>query len=358
MVGGFLFKLTAKKVQYEFVIKRKITRVTGESATGKSELVRVLADAENPRSGITVACKYTCRVLTDDAFRAVNEDILNACGMTANHSSAGFYDTMRNMLGRYDNCLFFADEDFSFLGTEAFALFCKFTDSFFVFFCRDPLHKLPYSYTEIYNMKTSGKYHTLVSIYHTTDFSYIYEERRMVIEDSHAGYEFFAHFYDKVTSADGKSKIVGLIERMKENIMVVADGAAFGSEIEMLLGSISRHGADVKVFLPESFEWLVLASDLFMDDFVNEDILNPVQRVTGLYFSWERYFTEVLMRLSSGFENTYSKRHLNKCYYLPCCCKRSQNCNLVFTAKKKQAILGHYLNKTDSGKTDLASVQR
>lgn len=45
MVGGFVFKLMSKRVEYKFIIKRKITKIVGKSATGKSELIRVLADA-------------------------------------------------------------------------------------------------------------------------------------------------------------------------------------------------------------------------------------------------------------------------------------------------------------------------
>ena len=45
MLGGFVFKLMAKRIEYKLDIKRKITKVIGKSATGKSELVRLLNDA-------------------------------------------------------------------------------------------------------------------------------------------------------------------------------------------------------------------------------------------------------------------------------------------------------------------------
>ncbi len=48
MLGGFVFKLMAKRVEYKLNIKRKITKVIGKSATGKSELVRLLNDFEFP----------------------------------------------------------------------------------------------------------------------------------------------------------------------------------------------------------------------------------------------------------------------------------------------------------------------
>lgn len=343
MVGDFLFRLISKKVQYEFTIKRKITKIIGDSATGKSELIRTLLDAENPRTGITVACRYPYAVLNDQMFRPVNREILKVSDNMKSHDSAEFYENLRRMLEDYDNTLFFADEEFSFLGTNEFASFCKHTDSFFVLICRDSLGKLPYSYTEIYSVKTSGKFHTLVPKYRAADFMVLDEKRQFITEDSNAGYQFFDYFYDGVITAEGKSKIRNLLKEYCSNVEIIADGAAFGCEIEALLGEITRRLLDVTLFLPESFEWLLLSSGLFSNDIVSNDMLHPVHAATGLYFSWERYFTALLIQLTQNCENSYSKKMLNACYYLPCCCKRKQNCDLCFTVKKKDAVIGKYL---------------
>lgn len=45
---------------------------------------------------------------------------------------------------------------------------------------------------------------------------------------------------------------------------LIADGAAFGCEIERILEIISREGLDTKLFLPESFEYLLLSSELLI----------------------------------------------------------------------------------------------
>ena len=161
MKGGFIFKLTSKRVQYEFTVKRKIMRITGDTATGKTELIRTLADTENPRSGVNVNCKYPCEVLNNTYFRRIKEDILDVSNQFINHDSEKFADALRSILTRYDNILFFADEDFSDLGTNELALFCKFTDSFFVFICRDSLSKLPCNCTEFYALKANGRCHFL-----------------------------------------------------------------------------------------------------------------------------------------------------------------------------------------------------
>ena len=56
----------------------------------------------------------------------------------------------------------------------------------------------------------------------------------VITEDSNAGYEFFESVCDNripCNSAGGKSNIVSLLRCRKESAMlIIADGAAFGSE--------------------------------------------------------------------------------------------------------------------------------
>lgn len=341
MVGGFSFKLAAKRVEYQFDIKRKVMRITGDSATGKSELVRLLADSQIANSGVTVNCKYKCEIINDLIFRRIKEDISIICQKFKNHNSSNFMAAMRNLLEREDNTLFFVDEDFTNMNTDEFALFCKFTDAFFVFSCRNPLYKIPYSYTEIYKIKTSGKFHTLIPVFDSTHYHKFYEDKKMIIEDSGSGFEFFHRFYDSVVSAQGKSKINALLT--EPGIEVIADGAAFGCEIEKITWNIFRKGLDTKLFLPESFEYLLITSELFKGDVRFAGALDPVHTISGRYFSWEQYFTELLTETTQGLVNNYSKSGLNECYYKACCCKGGKVCNIKQTGKKKKAVLGKYL---------------
>ena len=76
-------------------------RITGDSAAGKSELARTLLDAQNPRAGITVTCRYPCAVLDDQAFRAASREILKLSGRIKNHDSAEFYHAARRLLADY-----------------------------------------------------------------------------------------------------------------------------------------------------------------------------------------------------------------------------------------------------------------
>ena len=53
------------RLHYEFEIKRNITIIQGDSATGKTTLINMIRQAENlgPASGIDISCDIPCRVL-------------------------------------------------------------------------------------------------------------------------------------------------------------------------------------------------------------------------------------------------------------------------------------------------------
>ena len=58
MIGGFQFRLNSNKLQYDFVVNRKITKIIGDSATGKSELVATVATKDDAAMNIHITCKY------------------------------------------------------------------------------------------------------------------------------------------------------------------------------------------------------------------------------------------------------------------------------------------------------------
>ena len=94
------------------------------------------------------------------------------------------------------------------------------------------------------------------------------------------------------------------------SILVIADGSAFGPEIEtvLALGCYKR----LQLFLPESFEWLVLSSGLFKDKKTQDMLLHPADYIeSSEFFSWERFFTKQLMQLTAGGFLAYEKSSLN-----------------------------------------------
>ena len=105
-----------------------------------------------------------------------------------------------------------------------------------------------------------------------------------------------------------------LSDRAGENVLVVADGAAFGSQMERIMQLLALQ-PDSHIYLPESFEWLILRSGLLEDAEVDEILKSPENYVESQqYFSWERYFTAVLMQKTADSYLKYTKSKLNPVY--------------------------------------------
>lgn len=100
----------------------------------------------------------------------------------------------------------------------------------------------------------------------------------------------------------------------KEPALVIADGAAIGSEMNELY-QLMQYKPAVKCYLPESFEWLILKSGM-IDGKIVQDILNHPEDFieSQKYFSWERFFTALLAEYTQSSYLKYSKSRLNKVY--------------------------------------------
>ena len=63
MIGAYRVVVSNKYLKYEFNIKRNITVIKGNSATGKTTLIEMLREYNEEDSGITVQCDKKCVVL-------------------------------------------------------------------------------------------------------------------------------------------------------------------------------------------------------------------------------------------------------------------------------------------------------
>ena len=94
---------------------------------------------------------------------------------------------------------------------------------------------------------------------------------------------------------------------------MIADGAAFGPEMERVMSL--RRVRNTVLFLPESFEWLILRSGLIGDAEVQDILKSPYDYIeSDRYFSWERFFTVLLTERTVDTHLQYSKRRLNPNY--------------------------------------------
>ena len=93
--------------------------------------------------------------------------------------------------------------------------------------------------------------------------------RTFLVEDSNSGYEFFSAIAQensmRCISAKGKSNIFNFVSTNEvDNMIIIADGAAFGSQIARVTNAI--RDKNITLYLPESFEWLVLSSGIIYDN--------------------------------------------------------------------------------------------
>lgn len=89
---------------------------------------------------------------------------------------------------------------------------------------------------------------------------------------------------------------------------MIADGAAFGPEMDRVMRLIEVK-EDAALYLPESFEWLILSSGILKDNEIGLMLEEPSAYIESRkYFSWERFFTALLVEKAEGTYLAYSKK--------------------------------------------------
>lgn len=304
MKGKYEIEIYNNKVHYRLTVERNITILQGDSASGKSEMIRLLTayNSRKESSGVTLICPKICTVLTDEDWE------------------------MR--LSGYHDRIIFIDEGNAFLRSKQFAACVKQSDNYFVIIYRDSLYGLPYSIEEIYGLRESRdsrKYRNPKRIYNEQFQLYTAIPKgaispdRVVVEDSNSGYEFFRHvFGDKCASANGKSNVKHYLmgqndKNDKISVLAIVDGAAFGPEMQECMAIVRASGGGISIFAPESFEYLILRANIVN---VNSEVLLQTfdYADSTQYFSWEEFYTRYLMERSQGTVYQYSKKKLPQSY--------------------------------------------
>lgn len=337
MKGRHHIIIEAPRLKYEFEIRRNLTVIRGDSATGKTTLIELLEDY---RSG------------DEDSAVQITSDV--PCRVFADHS-----DTWRQALEAITDSVVFIDEDNTFLRTKQFAEAVRGSSNYFVLITREALPELPYSINEIYGIRTSGKYHFPEQVYH--EFYPLYEDymgaeeeegsKQIITEDAKAGYQFFQSFCSKpdiCVGAGGNSNLYSVLKSQPRtnSIALIADGAAFGSQIEKVLEYADlRH--NIMLYFPESFEWMVLKSGAVTQNRIANELNRPENYIDSKeYMSWEQYFTDLLTRLTKDDDiRRYQKNRLAG-YYLK---GAARDAILKVMPEKLQTFL-HLLTETKKEK--------
>ena len=302
MKGKYKIRIQNKRIRYDFEITRNITIIQGNSATGKTTLIDMIREYhENGMdSGIELSCTVPCAVLEGKNWKI--------------------------LLSSYQNSILFIDEGNRFVSSQEFAELIHESSNYFVIVTRESLPMLPYSVEEIYGIRNAGKYGGLKRTFN--ELYHVYRQDTMegticpkviITEDSNAGFEFFETVGSSrgilSISSGGKSNLfTAILKHKAEKVLVIADGAAIGSEMNKL-GYLLQIYTNIILYLPESFEWLILKSGVLNSREIDEILESPSDFIDNLeYISWERYFTALLTKRTNGTYLAYDKRKLNPAY--------------------------------------------
>lgn len=290
------------RLSYRMEIGRNITILRGDSATGKTTLIDMIQAFEmnGADSGISVESDKNLAVINGINWQG-------------------------NIKDTHDSIVFI-DEGSDFVASTDFADAIKASDNYYVIATRTSLFNLPYSIKEVYGIRnvSGNRYQETKRLYsefyplYDEDIAKISKPECAVVEDAKSGYDFFKNLFSKYyipcISAGGKSNVYETIASSEYNtILLIADGAAFGPEIERILSL--RKAKNLIVYLPESFEWLILKSDLLRSKKVGEVLEEPSDYVeSSEYFSWERFFADFLIQSTKDTKYEYKKARLNPIY--------------------------------------------
>lgn len=302
MKGKYRIVVQNKRIKYDFEVKRNITIIRGDSATGKTALVDMIREyyANGEDSGVELFCDRTCAVLEGRNWKA--------------------------QLSMLQESIIFIDEGNAFVASKEFATELQNSTNYYVIVTRESLVTLPYSVDEIYGIRNSGKYGSLKQTYNEMYRIYNVETivsdikpELVLTEDSNSGYQFFKALCEKndleCFSCEGKSNIFSMVANyQKQVVLIIADGAAFGPEMEKII-KLMQVKKNINLYLPESFEWVVLQSGV-INDYEIKDILDvPYEYIDSReYLSWERFFTRILIDKTKDTYLSYSKKILNPSY--------------------------------------------
>lgn len=139
--GSYKVVIQNNRVQFKLTINRNLTIIQGNSATGKTTLLDMVAIHEElgPQSGVMVSCKVHCRTISGKNWRRDLKKIANS--------------------------IVFIDEGSTFVRTEEFACEAKHGSNYYVIVARESPHQLPYSVDEIYGLKNTNRTTTKYPVY-------------------------------------------------------------------------------------------------------------------------------------------------------------------------------------------------
>ena len=156
MKGKYHIIVQNNRIKFEFDIKRNITIIRGDSATGKTTLMNMIETYERlgDESGISISCARDCRTLNNSNWESVIE--------------------------QSHECIIFIDEGTRVTKSIEFASKIKCSDNYYVIITRENLPNIPYSVEEVYGIHSSGKYADVRQTYNSFYRLYTVDDKNSI----------------------------------------------------------------------------------------------------------------------------------------------------------------------------------
>ena len=304
MNGEVTLTIETGRLKFELTFSRNVSFIRGASGTGKTYLCDLIEQSRSADSGVVVS-------LTKEVPLRV---------MPMNTLDDPFAMPWYEVFGRINDTIFIIDEECDCLKGKPYNLseVIKRTSNYYVIISRDRFSDILYSVYSIYELTVQpDPEYSKLFIKNQQIFSNTSTDMNpalIITEDSGTGFDFFTKSTNApVLTAHTKTRVSrmlkGNLQQNKQNILAIADGAAFGSEVEEVMQIIKKANTNVILYLPESFEWLLLHSLIFKNDSmiqqILEDYLNMIDYTE--FFSLEQYFTKILEDACKKQNVLYSK---------------------------------------------------
>lgn len=276
-------KVSSKLINYNLEFEDKVNIIRGDSATGKSTLVRFLDNEESNHA--TIESNYELFHLTSKM--------------------------LEKNIQLDDKTVYLMDESDGVKNQIVIDTINKNKYKFILIIRDVELENLSYGIDQIYEIYNSGKYNLNRRIYNDNlnkerlDLINLKNLNTIITENSGSGYQFYNNYKNfKTNSSNGNSNISNMIEN---NQIIVVDSIAFGPYIKQTIGLIDNK--NIFIVSPRSFEWLILTSNIFR---IKDNELNKKYELEKYSNNKEKYYEKCLKEESSKINIKYSKSNLNK----------------------------------------------
>ena len=357
-----VLSLSSKRFNCRLELKEKVTFVVGNSATGKTEMVRRLS-SDSSSKHVDVSNGFSYEVLTSKRFHdSCNNalrhilyerglDLVSFNSLDEKTRRSYYCSYWRDSLNfPFSNSIIIIDDEDFVDSMEFQAFFDCDCSNYYVIINRLHLSRIGYSVSEVYNYKVDGTNHYLEKRYTPSstlegDFDFI------VTEGVGSDYIFFKSWFgERVINptfsgklkSGGRTNVVKMITMNKEtfrnkHILVLIDYVAFGANFASLISVCKEISANLCVISSyESFEYMLLRSNIVSDNSLGEYVNANRLKFSSL----EVLYTHRLGELTKGTLLSYKKKadDFPVCYYEDCCLNvsyRNNSCDLRIKFYKK-----------------------